>query len=358
MRAAEDCGGKHLRNCVCHPASSRDLQSSIRLLFPSFRFRLVDVHLAPSRKLIYKFSFNSGIMHRRRGGKIFSLSRHIQVRTTATATKHAVSACTLCQHARLLHTTTRCLLQVSVRPSSWDVPNSRPKAPPSPLTTSASAGLGKWAPPISRWAKPEPREPQVKTDSQSRPFLQRRNPQASPSPNRGLRSKPSVSFFEPRGASAPGKWSRPQGLTTRDSVPSTSTRSVVDEPMTGPSRGLQPNERFGSAGPRRELGSNGGQPFRSFIRSLDVENTPRQNRRWEGNGKYKSRGSLLFRRGDDIIPDQPKAQHAKVAAKPKVQKAKKSLRVNPDINIPSTVSVGNFARLLNVSLGKVFGLLG
>ena len=37
--------------------------------------------------------------------------------------------------------------------------------------------------------------------------------------------------------------------------------------------------------------------------------------------------------------------------KPKVQKAKKSLRVNPDINIPSVVSVGNFARLLNVSLG-------
>lgn len=31
-------------------------------------------------------------MHRRRGAKIFSLSRHIQVRTTATATKQAVSA--------------------------------------------------------------------------------------------------------------------------------------------------------------------------------------------------------------------------------------------------------------------------
>lgn len=44
----------------------------------------------------------------------------------------------------------------------------------------------------------------------------------------------------------------------------------------------------------------------------------------------------------------------KAASKPKVRKAKKSLRVNPDINIPSTVSVGNFSRLLNVSLGKEF----
>ena len=296
-------------------------------------------------------------MHRRRAGKIFTLSKHVQVRTTATATKQAVGACTLCQHARLLHTTTRCLLQVSARPSSWDVPNSRPKAPPSPLTTSTSAGLGKWAPPISKWVRPEPREPPVKTDSQSRPFPQRRNSRASPSPNKGLRSKPSVSFFEPRGASAPGKWSRPQGFTSRDSAPSTFARSVADESMTGPSRGLQPNERFSSAGPRRELKSNGGQPFRSPVRSLDVEQTPRQNRRWEGNGKHRSRGSLLHRRGDEVTPNQPRAQDVKAAPKPKVQKAKKSLRVNPDVNIPSTVSVGNFARLLNVSLGKDFTLL-
>jgi hypothetical protein len=43
-------------------------------------------------------------MHRRRGGKIFSLSRYIQVRTTATATKQAVSAQTLRQRTHLLHT--------------------------------------------------------------------------------------------------------------------------------------------------------------------------------------------------------------------------------------------------------------
>ena len=48
----------------------------------------------------------------------------------------------------------------------------------------------------------------------------------------------------------------------------------------------------------------------------------------------------------------------RITSKPKIQKAKKSLRINPDINVPSTVSVGNFARLLNVSLGKDFGLFG
>ena len=48
----------------------------------------------------------------------------------------------------------------------------------------------------------------------------------------------------------------------------------------------------------------------------------------------------------------------KTTSRPKVQKAKKLLRINPDINIPSTVSVGNFARLLNVSLSKDFGSSG
>ena len=42
----------------------------------------------------------------------------------------------------------------------------------------------------------------------------------------------------------------------------------------------------------------------------------------------------------------------KVTPKPKIQKARRPLHINPDINIPSTVSVGNFARLLNVKLGK------
>lgn len=47
----------------------------------------------------------------------------------------------------------------------------------------------------------------------------------------------------------------------------------------------------------------------------------------------------------------------KTTSKPKIQKPKKSLRVNPNINIPSTVSVGNFARLLNVNLGKTLHLM-
>lgn len=47
----------------------------------------------------------------------------------------------------------------------------------------------------------------------------------------------------------------------------------------------------------------------------------------------------------------------KITSKPKIQKPKESLRINPDINIPSTVSVGNFARLLNVNLGKTPDLM-
>lgn len=98
-----------------------------------------------------------------------------------------------------------------------------------------------------------------------------------------------------------------------------------------------------------------GESSRSFIRPQVDELAARQYRRWEGSGKHKARGSLLSRReGGDFIPHQPRAQGVKATSKPKIQKAKKSLRVNPDINIPSTVSVGNFARLLNVSLSEDF----
>ncbi|KAF9648073.1 hypothetical protein BDM02DRAFT_3116011 [Thelephora ganbajun] len=129
-------------------------------------------------------------MHRRRGGKIFSLSRHIQVRTSATAIKQAVSA----------------------RPSGWDIPSSRPTAPPSPLTTSTPAGLGKWAPPISKWAKPESLKPSIKAENQNKLFPRRQNPQTFLPPDRGFRPKPSASFAPPRGTPAPGKWTRPPGF--------------------------------------------------------------------------------------------------------------------------------------------------
>lgn len=294
-------------------------------------------------------------MHRRRGAKIFSLSRHIQARTTATAAKQAVSAHTLRQQAYLLRTLTCCFIQVSARPSVWDASSSRPAAPPSPLTTSTPAGLGKWAPPISKWAKPEAQKPPVEAERQGKSVLQRRNSQTSPSPNQGFRPKPSASFIQPRGAPAPGKWSRPLGFTPQNPTPSTSTKPVVDEPITGPSRVLKDNEGSSRINLRREQEPEIRESYRSFTQPRGDDPAPRQNRRWEGSGRHKSRGSLLSR-WEGVIPHQPRVQDVKTAPKSKVQKAKKSLRVNPDINIPSTVSVGNFARLLNVSLSKGLGL--
>ena len=40
----------------------------------------------------------------------------------------------------------------------------------------------------------------------------------------------------------------------------------------------------------------------------------------------------------------------RITPKPRVRNAKMFLRVNPDIDVPSTITVGNLARLLNVSL--------
>ena len=103
---------------------------------------------------------------------------------------------------------------------------------------------------------------------------------------------------------------------------------------------------------RREQEPRPGESSRQFMRPQEGEYIARQPRRWEANGKHKSRGSLLFRReGDDVIPRRTRVHEVKTTPKPRIQKVKKSLRINPGINIPSTVSVGNFARLLNVSLG-------
>jgi hypothetical protein len=293
-------------------------------------------------------------MHRRRGGKFFSLARHVQVRTTATATKQAVSAHTLCQHAHLLHTPTRCFIQVSAPPSGWGVSSSRPTTPPSPLTTSTPAGLGKWAPPISKWAKPKPQKPPVVAENWGKPALQRRNSQAQAPPwsNQGFGLKPSASFKQPRDTPAPGKWTRPPGFTPPNPTPSTSANPVIDEPITRLSR---VPERSRWTDLRSEQEPEIGKSHRSFVRLREDEHTPRQNRRWEGSGRHKSRGSLLSRQ-DYIVPDRHRVGDVKTISKPKAKKAKKALRVNPDINIPSTVSVGNFARLLNVSLGKGFEL--
>jgi len=293
-------------------------------------------------------------MHRPRGGKIFSLSRRIQVRTNATATKQAVSARIHSPTRTVVHIPTHCFTQVSAQTSGWGIPNSRPTAPPSPFATSTPAGLGKWAPPISKWAKPESQKPPTKAGSQDRPFPQRRNPQTSLPPNRGLRPKPSVSLVPPRGASAPGKWSRPPGFALPPHALLTSAEPAVHESVAYQPEVSKVEERSSRTNLRGEQEPKIGEPSRSFLQSQGDEFTARQNRRWEGNAKHKPRGSLLHRREDNVISRQPRDQDMKTNPRPKIQKAKKLLRVNPDIIIPSTVSVGNFARLLNVSLSKDF----
>ena len=288
-------------------------------------------------------------MHRRRGGKIFSLSRHIQARTNATATRQAVSARTHPQHARLLHTLTHCFTQISVQPSGWDIPNTRPTAPPSPLTTSTPAGLGKWAPPISKWAKPESQKLPTRMEGQKNPIPRRQNQRTFLPSNREHRPEPSVSFTPSRCAPASGRWSRPPGFAPPNPTHSTPAKPSVNDSISDPPKTLKVEEQSG----RREWEPRIGESSRSFIQPEGAQQVARQPRRWDGNGMHKSRGSLLSRReGEDVIPHQPRAHGMRATSKPRLQKAKKALRVNPDINIPSTVSVGNFARLLNVSLGK------
>lgn len=130
----------------------------------------------------------------------------------------------------------------------------------------------------------------------------------------------------------------------------------MNEPLPSPS-GLGASRRRSGADLRQRDDPGTSESHRSFTRQREGEHAAdaaRQSRRWEGNGKPKSRGSLLSRHARyGVVPHQPKVQDVKTTSKPKVLKPKKALRANPDINIPSMVSVGNFARLLGVSLGRL-----
>lgn len=70
---------------------------------------------------------------------------------------------------------------------------------------------------------------------------------------------------------------------------------------------------------------------------------------------YKERGSLISRHSEEVaIPKYSRASNARTNTKEKekVQKAPKAVKpANVDVFIPSVVSVGNLAKLLNVTLG-------
>ena len=70
---------------------------------------------------------------------------------------------------------------------------------------------------------------------------------------------------------------------------------------------------------------------------------------------FKARGSLISRIGDDVaIPSHSKAPTLRSrvdAAKARKKLAFLEKKVAVDVFIPSTVSVGTLARLLNVRLG-------
>jgi hypothetical protein len=70
------------------------------------------------------------------------------------------------------------------------------------------------------------------------------------------------------------------------------------------------------------------------------------------NRKFKERGSMLSRKdGDAVIPYHPRVQTTRTSNKPKKSEKRNVVQSVPDISIPSVISVGNLARLLNVRLG-------
>lgn len=270
-------------------------------------------------------------------------------------------------------------MKVERAPAQWE--------PPTPVsaanhTSSASPTLGKWAPPLSKWARPPlapPRvvppapksapvkpalsgNPAIKSDtserpSSGRPFITRgprKQPAGSSTASPGLPSS-SIKWGQPEDSlsSSLGKWTRanPPAPTITTSTNSTASQSSSsswsrdEAPHTGrvPSEELQAREA-----PRAEVET------RKFSRTAPQKGSPEEeatNRR-RGDPKFKQRGSLLGRLDEDVsIPHRPRVHEVRTPFKPKVQRSTRPVKVNPDVLIPSVVSVGNLARLLNVRLG-------
>ena len=91
-------------------------------------------------------------------------------------------------------------------------------------------------------------------------------------------------------------------------------------------------------------------------RTAEDREDGRGGRSRQNRAQYKDRGSLVSRWESDVeIPSQHRTSRADAKGKEKektrVAKEKAPKPVNVDVYIPSVVSVGTLARLLNVRLG-------
>lgn len=300
-----------------------------------------------------------------RGRKLAILKRHVQNRTAATATKQVGHT-----HLFLLYWSKLQNLKLERAPSQWESPT-----PASAVSSFGPQTLSKWAPPLSKWVKSPPAPTAVSanlvwnaplnTDTSERP------PSARLYVTRGAKKPSTSNYFagpssssinrgkpEDSSSSSLGKWKRanppPPMITTK---PDTSTpasfgssgssfsRDQAPHTVRTPSQDLKLQEPTRSEAEPLEFSRNAPSKV-----SSDVEAA---NRRRGGDAKFKQRGSLLSRlNNEDVsIPHRPRVHDLRTSFKPKVQRSTRQVKINPDIHIPSVVSVGNLARLLNIRLG-------
>lgn len=279
------------------------------------------------------------------------LKRHVWVRTaTSTATQPVVDR----------------------TPSKWEVPR-----PTSAIhgTTASPPGLKKWAPPRPRWAKPEqPQQPHPSPPNvASTSGKWRQSPTTRPPPNTmnvssSVENRPSSSssssvFPSPTFTRLPssslsktlGKWSLsddPQHGGTKPGASASAATARERDPAPHTNR-LPKGEIHAQKGsPQLHQSRETKKPSLPDIAIQPVQEDNRVDRKRDR--KFKERGSLLSRHDNDVsIPHHPRVQNTRTSEKPKSQKTSRIIKVNSDISIPSVISVGNLARLLNVRLDRL-----
>lgn len=297
-------------------------------------------------------------MHRRSKFALLRLRKHTQIRSAATATKPAPQLASKWQPERPAAALPPKLDKwarqdplvppSSALPSSkWGAGNLLNRPPPTP----ASSNTGRWArkpsssvPSLDEWTRPSQPKP---LPSSSKLGKWTQDPSTSDSSGTHARARETVTS------------SKAPTHLDRDVAPHLQMSPQQLDSQRAPSfnRRTIPSRFQDSASPRQtqESTEKGDTPI-----IPKAQNHLRAHEGFDGRGKrpkimYKERGSLSLALEDETFSRhyQDRSDSQQVKVKKKKNKKVQLKQIKRDVFIPTTVSVGNLARLLGVSLNTL-----
>lgn len=324
--------------------------------------------------LVFRFKFTSdrkplpsGTMHSARSIRVKQLVPG--VRTVATAPKFTSVCAILPLAANALNP----LYQAQAL-GKWSLPKSSLSDTPAPTGSPAASPLGRWARPPQ--AYPGPPSHSKSSAWSGKPSHAKTTPSLqSRSTARANTTAPSLSKWARPSPDQPSTSQRPGIAETRQSTTARFQREAAPHngrpplpdhrPLSGRSQSnnlavTRDDDGSGVRSSKESGPSVGAEKESSFSPIDELVETIANEKEYTRNAKYarktfKERGSIASRIAEGVtIPRHSRVKVTQVQkSKERERKVKRNVRkVNLDVFIPSVVSVGNLARLLDIRIGS------